>query len=279
MPIITFWSNNEKAIGQTISAACAATVMAMEHNYKVLLISADFNNNVLEKCFGAQESNREIIKSLVKTPQMNLDFGVNGLLKLADSKRVTPEIIHDYTKIIYKNRLEVLYTPMNIQDNEKKNLMQNFKNIIMNAARFYDQVIIDLRKGIKYSEQLEILGMSDVIVENINQGTETIEKFLTTEETKKLMAKNNVIWNICRYDAKSKYNVKNITRNSLKKQAVYETDYNTLVLEASQEGNIAELFIRFKTLKSEDENSLFFKKVKELTEGILLKYQETRMRI
>ena len=37
MPIITFWSNNEKAIGQTVAAASAATVMAMEHNYKVFL--------------------------------------------------------------------------------------------------------------------------------------------------------------------------------------------------------------------------------------------------
>ena len=44
MPIITFWSNNEKAIGQTVSTAVTATVAAIEHNYKVLLISVDFNN-------------------------------------------------------------------------------------------------------------------------------------------------------------------------------------------------------------------------------------------
>ena len=52
MPIITFWSNNEKAIGQTVSASLAATIMAMEHNYKVLLISADYNDTVMEDCFG-----------------------------------------------------------------------------------------------------------------------------------------------------------------------------------------------------------------------------------
>ena len=49
MPVITFWSNNEKAIGQTVSASVAATVMAMEHNYKILLISADFNNDIIIK--------------------------------------------------------------------------------------------------------------------------------------------------------------------------------------------------------------------------------------
>ena len=39
MPVITFWSNNEKTIGQTVSASIAATVMAIEHNYKILEIN------------------------------------------------------------------------------------------------------------------------------------------------------------------------------------------------------------------------------------------------
>lgn len=283
MPITTFWSNNDKAIGQTVSASIAAIVMAMEHNYKVLLISADINNGSMEYCFGAQESNRDIVKSLIKTPQINLNSGIDGLMKLADSNRVTPETIHDYTKIIFKNRLEVLYSPMNVTDEkEKNNLMGNLKNIIMNASRYYDQVIVDLKKGMKTRQELEILEileMSNVVVANIEQGTKTIEKFLTTDETKSLLARNKVVWNICKYDKKSKYNAKNLARNILKKQAVYETHYNTLVLEAAQEGNLAELLIRFRTLKTEDENALLISKAKELVEGILLKYQETRMRI
>ena len=280
MPIITFWSNSDKAIGQTVSASIAATVMAMEHNYKVLLISADINNDSMEYCFGAQESNRDIVKSLIKTPQINLNSGINGLMKLADSNRVTPEIVHDYTKIIFKNRLEVLYSPMNVIDEKEKTaLMDNFKSIIMNAARFYDQVIVDLKKGMKYNQELEILEMSDVIVENIEQGIKTIKNFLTINETKTLLNQNKIIWNICKCDKNSKYNSKNLTRNILRKQKIYETNYNTLVLEATQEGNLAELLIRFRTLKTEDENSLFASKAKELVEGILLKYQETRMKI
>lgn len=277
MPIITFWSNNEKAIGQTVAAATSATVMAMEHNYKILLISADFNNDIIENCFGAQESNKEIVKSLIKKPQINLDSGISGLLKLANSNRVTPDVIHDYTKIVFKNRLEVLYSPMNIDENRKTELMEEFKNIILNASRYYDYVIVDLKKGLKYSSQLEILQMSDVIVENINQGIKTIEKFFEINETRNLM--NKIIWNICKYDSKSKYNTKNLGRTILKKEAIYETRYNTLLLEASQEGNIAELLIKFKTLKEEDENLIFISKIEELNEGIVLKYQETRTKM
>lgn len=278
MPIITFWSDNEKSIGQTVSAATAATVMAMEHNYKVLLISADFNNNVIEKCFGAQESNKEIVKTLVKRPQINLDSGINGLLKLADSNRVTPDIIHDYTKIIFKNRLEVLYSPMNIIDKkEKTSVMDRMKNIILNAARYYDQVFVDLRKGLEYSGQLEILKSSDVIVANIDQNMYKIQGFLENEEINSIFYK--VIWNICKYDKKSKYNSKNLSRTILKKQKIFETDYNTLLLDSTQEGNLAELLLRFRTLKEENENSVFITKIKDLTETILLKYQEVRARI
>ncbi len=77
MSIVTFWSNSEKTIGQTVAASVTATTMAMEHNYKVLLISADINNNSIEGCFGAQQSNKKILKNIVSTPQINLETGMS----------------------------------------------------------------------------------------------------------------------------------------------------------------------------------------------------------
>ena len=38
MPVITFWSKNNKAIGQTVSASVAATVMAMEHKSQIEIL-------------------------------------------------------------------------------------------------------------------------------------------------------------------------------------------------------------------------------------------------
>lgn len=275
MPIITFWSNNKKAIGQTVSAATSATVMAMEHNYKVLLISADFNDTMIENCFGTQESNKDIVKSLVKKTQINLDSGIRGLLKLADSNRVTPEAIHDYTKIVFKNRLEVLYSPMNIEDDiEKNKIMEQMKNIIMNASRYYDQVIVDLKKGIEYNAQLEILDLSDVVVLNIDQNIKTIENILMTKEFENIQRK--VIWNICKYDENSKYNVKNLSRTILKKQNICQINYNTLILDETQNGELAELMLRLRTVREDEENIKFISKIKEMIEQVLIKYQETR---
>lgn len=276
MPVITFWSSNEKTIGQTVSASLVATVMAMEHNYKVILISADFNDETMQNCFGDQESNKEILRTIMKRPQMDLESGINGLLKLADSNRVTPDIIHDYTKIIFKNRFEVLYTPLHVIEESKSHVMDNLKNIIINASRYYDYVIVDLKKGLKYKEQLEILQLTDVIVNDIDQGVRTIQKTLETKEVLEHIEK--MVWNICKYDKKSKYTAKNITRNVLKKERICTIPYNTLVLEAAQEGKIIELIIRLKTLKDEDENLALMKDIKELIQGILLKYQEIQLR-
>lgn len=277
MPVITFWSNNEKAIGQSIAASVAATVMAIEHNYKVLLISADFNNNIIEESFGMQESNKEILKSLVKKQQVNLESGINGLLKLAESNRVTPEVIHDYTKIVFNNRLEVLYSPLEIEENKKQETMQKIKNIILNASRYYDQVIVDLRKGLEYSEQVEILNSSDVIVANVDQKMKSIEEFFNIEIFDKIHHK--IIWNICRHDKNSKYNIKNLSRTIFKKQVICQTNYNTLILDIAQEGNLAELMLRFRSIREDEETVEFMKKINELNEAILLRYQELRTRM
>lgn len=278
MPIITFWSNNEKAIGQTVAASAAATAMAMERNYKTILISVDFHNKVMEECFGSQQSNAALVKTLIATPKVNLETGVNGLFKIAISNRVTPEMIRDYTKIVYPNRLEVLYSSTN-NEIEIEEQFECLKKIIINAARYYDYVILDLKKGTKYSQILDMLDMSDVIVLNTEQGTKTIEEFYELEEMKKYINSNKFIWNICRYDKKSKYNIKNLIRTMWKKKEIYCVPYNTLLFEAAKEGNIAEVLLKIRTTRAEDENYELLKELKRLNEGILTRYQELRMRI
>lgn len=275
MPIVTFWSNNEKAIGQTIATAIAATVTAVEHNYKVLLLSADCNDKILKTAFGEQESNKKVVKDIINQSQINFDSGMQGLIKLADSNRISPELIHDYTKIVFKNRLEILYSPTVMGDEtEEKILMEKIKNIIFNASRYYDYVFVDLRKGIKYKEQGEILDISDVIVLNTDQRINTIEQALYNKEIQKRYDK--IIWNICKADKNSKYNAKNLTRKLLRKARVSETDYNTLVSEAAQEGNIPELILRLRTVAEDDSNYSFMSKIKNLIEEIMLKYRQSR---
>lgn len=278
MPIVTFWSNSEKTIGQTVAASVAATVMAMERNYKILLVSVDVNNDSIENCFGSQQSNKNIIKNIISTPKINLDTGTNGLIKMAKSNRVTPELIKDYTKIIFKDRLEILYSSTNeeIPINEQ---IECYKNIILNANKYYDYVIVDLKKGLRYTEILDILELSNVIVLNTEQGIKTLEEFNLNSNVRKFMNSYKVIWNICKYDTKSKYNIKNLNRTVWKKQPIYNIPYNTLLFDASSEGKLPEMIVNITTIKSEDDSKELFNEANKLIEGIMLRQQELQMRM
>ena len=126
MPIITFWSNAKRQTGQTMSLAAIATSMAIEHNYKILIISTKYDDNTLELCFGSMNKNRTLLEKLMQNPTLTVDNGIEGLVKMANSNRMTPDTIQNYTHVIYKNRLEILYGYKQIR---RYNGKTNFKNI------------------------------------------------------------------------------------------------------------------------------------------------------
>lgn len=152
MPIITFWSNSKKQTGQTMSLTAIATSMAIEHNYKILIISTDYNDDTLELCFGSA-NNKQIVSKLIKNPTIEVDSGIEGLYKIAYSGRLTPELIQNYTRVIYKNRLEVLYgykkDKTRPTEEEYLKVKEKYKEIILNASKFYDMVFVDLGKGLE----------------------------------------------------------------------------------------------------------------------------------
>ena len=108
MAIVTFWSECEKEIGQTTTAIAVATQMAIEHNYKILLIST-YNTNEIDKAFWNNEKRKRGLSELFSnTKKVNIDSGIQGLAKMELSNKLVPEIITDYSKIVFKNRLEIL---------------------------------------------------------------------------------------------------------------------------------------------------------------------------
>ena len=108
MAIVTFWSECKKEIGQTSTAIAVATQMAIEHNYKILLIST-YDRNDIEKAFWNSEKNKKGLTDLFRnTTKVNIDSGIQGLTKMELSNKLEPNVITNYSKIVFKNRLEIL---------------------------------------------------------------------------------------------------------------------------------------------------------------------------
>lgn len=213
---------------------------------------------------------------------MSTDDGIEGLSRVVVGGKVTPEIIQNYTNLIYRNRLEILYGYKYIKDKTTKEeylrTKEYYKQIIQNANKFYDIVIVDLDKGLDDSMIKEILNISDVIVYNIEQRMNMIEQFKDLKEEQDIQKKNNIVLNIGRFDEDSKYTIKNISRYLGIKRDITQVPYNTLFLEATSEEKVADLFLKIRNVSEQDKNWAFVKQVKETVEKIIYKMQEVQMR-
>ncbi len=278
MSVITFWSSEKKETAQSLSIAAVATQIAIEHNYKILILSTQNDDNTIENCFW--EPNKENFKDLIANPnKVGIDSGIEGLLKTVASNRTSPEIVTNYTKIVFKDRLEILSGAKTKNEIEYQNIKSKYVDVIKIAKKYYDIILVDLNKGLDDFTR-EILENSDVVVVNLTQRLKSINDYAKLREKEALVQKRNVMILIGRYDKFSKYNSKNIAKFYRQKDEPTIIPYNTQFFEACSEGKIADLFLKIRTLTSADnKNVIFIDDVKKTCEKIIYKMQEAQMKI
>lgn len=242
-----------------------------------------YNDNSLELCFGNQDKNKNIIKQLLQTQTAVANDGIRGLYRIVGSGKISPETIQDYTHLVFRNRLEILYGYKDTQDTSTKveysKVKESYKDIIQNASKFYDIVLVDLDKGLKDPMIKQILNISDVIVCNIGQKMDMINDFKKLKEESDIAAKKNLMLNIGRLDEESKYTVKNISRYLGMRKDVTIIPYNTLYFEAASEEDVSEFFLKIRRLNELDRNAIFAKQVKDTVGKIIYKMQEVQMKM
>ena len=278
MAIITFCSNETKETGQTMSLAATAAYMAIEHNYKILVISTDFNDLSLENCFWEYDKIRNA-STIKKDEKVGIESGIEGLIKALISNRTSNEIIRNYSRIVLKDRLDILLAPTTKVYQEYIQIAERYTDILQVAKRYYDLIFVDLSKKMPRKVAAEILKLSDILVINMTQRLKTINDFIELRETNDFYQRKNVMLLMGRYDKNSKYNIKNVTRYLKEKKMISVVPYNTLYLEAASEGGSIEFMLKAKNVTDElDSNNIFIKELKKLDENIIFKLQELQMK-
>lgn len=275
MAIVSFWTEDGKETGQTSTAIAVATQMAIQHNKKVLLISTYENNKEIDAAYlkpQAQKTNLLSLLNLTKK-SVGIESGVTGLMKIEGSNKLSPELIKDYTGIIFKDRLEVLSGYDSV---ETPTIDAFYVSLIKKASMVYDIVIVDLKKGINQLSQ-DILTASDVVVYGMTQKRHSIEGYATSRKEGYTSKMYNVVGYIGRYDKFSKYTQKNILRSIRTKDSLFPIVYNTLFSDACDEGLVVDYFLKMQTISEKDRNAKFLNDVKELIQGILYKIDEMQM--
>lgn len=280
MAIVTFWSNGKEETAKTLSIAAIATNMAIEHNYKILLLSTNYNDDTLEGCFWEKPKPKKSLIDLAPPGAVvGFDNGIEGLAKAIKSNKATPELISNYTKIVFKDRLDVLLSIKSGSYDEYTRLRDIYPAILQTANQYYDLVFADINKGLDNEFIRDILKKSDLVITNLTQRIKIIDDFMAIREKEKLFLRKNNMILIGRYDRFSKYTAKNIARYMNIREEINVIPYSTLFFEACNEGKVADFFLRYRTIDESDRNASFIKEIKKVTENIDYKLQELKMQM
>ena len=278
MAIITFYSKEKKETGQTLSIASIASEMAIEHNYTILLVATGYKDKSLEDCFWV--SGKNAFKPELAGKNVGIESGIEGLTKILASNKTSPEIVKNYSRIVLKDRLDVLESPNATEYKDYANIASLYKDVLQVANRYYDLVFVDLSKQMPKEAEDEILKISDIVFVNLTQRLKTFDDFMELRDQDDFYKKTNVMLAIGRYDKFSKYNNKNITRYLKEKKPLAVIPYNTLLFEACSEGTIIDFLLKIRNITDEaDRNYAFLKEIGEIDKKIIFKLQELQMKI
>ncbi len=266
MSVVTFWGNGKVETAQTTSLAGIATQLTVEHNYKILLINTKHNDPTLEECFWKQTTGMK---------QTDLETGITGLIKAISSNKATPEVITNYTRAVFKDRLEVL-TDGNILRDTYEKQKAYMKNIIKIAKKAYDLVFVDLDGSIEEPFVQEVIGESSLVVVSITQREKIIKELINIQQTNNLLNKNNAMFLMGRYDRNSKFNTKNVERTYRVKDIV-GIPYNTLFFESANEGGLADFFTQYRKLKPTHPQANLVNSMEEFSEKMIYRLKELQM--
>ena len=286
MPIVTFWNNRREQTGKTLTSVAVATKMAIERNFKILLISTAYKDPTMKNCFWVS-ANRKKNSFLGVGNNIAVENGIEGLSKLIKSNKIQPSIITDYTKVIFKGRLEVLSGYVGAPDKNNDENLQDYRDLsdcyvelVKLANQYYDMVLVDLDNRLEDKVKKEILEISNVNVLVLSQRIVCLDYYNDTKNTNEEILGPKCIPVIAKYNKKTKYNKKNIMKYLEAKKDLNLVPFNTLFFEASEEANVTEFFLKLRDIKdTTDTNYFFMSEVLKLVNTIITRIQDLQMRM
>lgn len=279
--VITFINNLDEESGKTISLVAIATYMAINYNEKILVISTTNKEDKIKSCYFEEQQVKKLRLGLFgdKTSTIDTESGIEGIAKMVRSNKLTPEVITNYTRVVFKDRLEIIlgYQPKEEKqaDIDVTEIDEEYPNLISIAKMYYDRILVDLDNNLSEELRQRIVDHSDLVIVNTSQNLNSIKKLKAKKENSPLLQSSKTLILVGRYDKFSTYNAKNITRFLGEKNQVLTIPYNTLLFEASNEAGVPDLFLRLKRISDiDDRNAIFMQEVKRATENIIYRLQE-----
>ena len=277
MAIVTFWSDSPKDTAQSTSALAIATYLAMERNMKILLIDANFSDETFTRAYWKPQKESRFFKELNRG-KVDIASGADGLVSAIASNKVSPEIIANFTKVVFKNRLDVLLGLKTKSPTEFDKSLIYYKELLLNANKFYDLVLVDLEKTSEKPTIRALLDISSIIVYTMLPDSHLIDGYAESLKQYAFLQKNNVIPLLGRSNEVSKYNPKNVAKKIGEKGGMAFIPYNIRFAESTYEGGISQYLLNLKADSHDPEQANFVEGLNMSIDKILYKIQELQIR-
>lgn len=277
MPIISFVNNRKEETGKTMSLVAIATYMAINYNNRILIVSTTNQEDRIRRCFFEDKQVKKIRLGIFgeNKSAFENESGIEGIAKIARSNKLTPEIITNYTKVVFKDRLEILLGAENLKGDVSNEIAEEYIEVINLANSYYDTVFVDLDNNVGEEIKQKIIEQSDLVIVNSSQNYSSLKKLKEEKDKGGILKEAKSLILIGRYDKYSKYNSKNISRFLEEKNQVLTIPYNTLYFEATNEAGVPDLFLRLRKISdSDDRNAIFEEELKRASENIIYRLQE-----
>lgn len=263
MAKIVFWSPEKGASGCTHTAIAVTSLLGITHNISSLLIDANSNAKKIASSFTYYDD-------LINTNGFNdTNLGMNAIMRLIKSNKLSPDIIQNYSKPVLKGRLDILYSAIaNTAVEERENVL-SMSLIAKNADTLYDLVFIDLPKDPSDEGVMKVLASADIIVCVFPQEIEKLNNILKKINSIDEIKDKQKIYVIGNYEASSKYNIFNIKMKYKIPEPTYVVPHNYLFADACNDGDVANFMFKNLNAADKDYNGEFIIKTTQIVEEII----------
>lgn len=263
MAKIVFWSPEKGASGCTYTAIAVSSILGITHKVSSILIDANSNGKKIASSFTYYDD-------LVNTNGFNdTNLGMNAIMRLIKSNKLSPDIIQNYSKPVLKGRLDILYSAIaNTSVEERENVL-SMSLIAKNADSIYDLVFIDLPKEPSDEGVAKVLASADIIVCVIPQEIERLNNAVKKINAMDELKDKQKIYVIGDYEAGSKYNIFNIKMKYKIPEPTYVVPHNYLFSDACNDGDVPNFIFKNINAQDKDYNGEFIIKTTQIVEEII----------
>ncbi len=256
--IVAFWSSVHGQPGTTSNMIALATITAMEHECKCLLMQTHFKMNSLEAyLIGSRESSRDIF----------MDIGIDGLARSIKLEPLNEQIIENHTIPLWNQRLTLL-PGTTIENSElfRYDMAKTIVKIMTEAKKYYDLIFIDSNSGSDEISKL-VLSQADLIAVNLCQNKSVLDHHFSTWRLKE----HKLMYLIGSYHKDSSYNLHNLKAlyQPFRRTPLSIIPYNVGFMDSLSGGKVMKYMSRNISIKQSGEDTYFMNCVREASDRLI----------